>query len=294
MKREAIFASWVPPDSAWSLWARPILFAQMEDSDTEYPVDEWLDFDVRWAPPSTSKVVLVLDLPGREAVAAGLALAGRGYRPVPLYNACSGEHEVIDQSAIIHGLRAGAAYLAARTLTDPSPAFLLDARRMTGEARPKDFDNRWKVFPQDFPSAAFLIQQGFNRVLLVQRQRVQPLEDLAHVLLRWQDAGLVLEALALPDVLSDALRRWQDTASGREAPGPTQVTTPGPVTGPGLTSERTPPPRQERPSSPVPLNVDRPAWYRSAWQRVQAILGLRRSSLGGFGYVVHEPGRSHG
>ena len=41
--------------------------------------------------------------------------------------------------------------------THAPPAFLLDSDRMKAPAPdPGRFDNRWLVFPQDFPSAAFL------------------------------------------------------------------------------------------------------------------------------------------
>ena len=53
---------------------------------------------------------------------------------------------------------------------------------------PGTFDNRWVVFPQDFPSAAFLRSRGVAEVLLIQAG-AQPQEDLAHVLLRWQQGG---------------------------------------------------------------------------------------------------------
>jgi hypothetical protein len=248
MQREALFEIWVPPGGLWSLWARPILFAQMPEAGSGPAGGEpWRALDVGWAPGAGEQTVLVVDLPGEESVRMGLALAGRGYRPVPLYNACTGPHEVIDQGPIIEALRAGAGYLAAQALTDAAPAFLLDARRMSParEIRPRAFDNRWKVFPQDFPSAGFLTGRGFTRALLIQRGRTHPQEDLAHALCRWQDAGMALAA--------------KDVAGG---------------------------------ARPGPITVDRPAWYRSAWQRVLAVLGLRRGPRGGFGGVVPEP--SHG
>ena len=202
MNREALFESWVPPAGVWSLWARPILFAQMpETGSAPGGADSWQTFDVSRAPGVGEQTVLVVDLPGAESVWLGLALARRGYRPVPLYNACTGPHEVIDQRAIIEALRAGAEQLAGLALTDAAPAFLLDSRRMMGPPRlnPGDFDNRWKVFPEDFPSAAFLSSRGFRRAMLIQRGSREPREDLAHVLRRWQDAGLSIEAKDVAD-----------------------------------------------------------------------------------------------
>jgi hypothetical protein len=56
---------------------------------------------------------------------------------------------------------------------------------------PGQFDNRWAVFPQDFPSATFLLSRGIQRVVLLQDdQEPASLDDLVHVLLRWQKAGI--------------------------------------------------------------------------------------------------------
>jgi hypothetical protein len=48
-------------------------------------------------------------------------------------------------------------------------------------------------------------------------------------------------------------------------------------------------PTQGRPER---LDVPRPAWFRTAWQRVLAMIGLRRNSAGGFGAIVPVPGTS--
>ena len=46
--------------------------------------------DASWIPPAEDNVAVVLDLPGADGVWTGVALAARGYRPVPLYNAVPG------------------------------------------------------------------------------------------------------------------------------------------------------------------------------------------------------------
>lgn len=194
MNKEAIFESWAPRDGVWSLWARPVLFAQMPETVSRRT------HDVSWAPAASERAVLVVDLPGAEAVWMGLSLAERGYRPVPLYNACTGPHEVIDQGPIIESLRAGAEILAALPLRDAPPVFLLDADRLRPKrpVRGGDFDNRWQVFPQDFPSAALLAERGFARAVLIQRGSTAPQPDLAGVLRTWQEAGM---GIAVKDVL---------------------------------------------------------------------------------------------
>ena len=50
---------------------------------------------------------IVVDLPGAEAVYAGLALAARGFRPIPLFNGTSGPSEVIDVLPISRALAGG-------------------------------------------------------------------------------------------------------------------------------------------------------------------------------------------
>ena len=130
---------------------------------------------------------------------AGLALAARGYRPIPLYNACSGVSAVVPMEPILDLIARSAPYVAGLFLPDDAPpAFLLDADRLRGSTPPAPgrFDNRWLVFPQDFPSANFLRSHAVQSALLVQAQADQPQSDLAHVLLRWQQAGLPLQMVA--------------------------------------------------------------------------------------------------
>jgi hypothetical protein len=51
------------------------------------------------------------------------------------------------------------------------------------------YDNRWCVFPQDMPSADFITGQGICYVV-VRTAFIQ--NDLAHILRRYQDGGLVI------------------------------------------------------------------------------------------------------
>src|SRR6266496_907822 len=86
MTNEEIFAAWSPADSLWSTWAKPVLFAHLGTSFLLPPGAEAAP-DADWSPTPDEKVAMVLDLPGEEGVWVGVALAARGYRPVPLYNA---------------------------------------------------------------------------------------------------------------------------------------------------------------------------------------------------------------
>ncbi|NOT31161.1 MAG: hypothetical protein HOP15_11995, partial [Planctomycetes bacterium] len=130
--------------------------------------------------------------------ALALGSASRGWRPVPLFNSCPGPDALVDNESIRAGLLDGASVLREAALAQAAPpAFVLDSRRTEGAVAPRRFDNRWVVFPQDFPSAARLLSSGIRRVLLVQDGRSEPRSDLAHVLLRWQRAGLEILSLDL-------------------------------------------------------------------------------------------------
>jgi hypothetical protein len=174
----------------------------MADSVATDADQPWLAMPVDWAPAPEAKAILIIDLPGAEAVHLGLALARRGYRPVPLHNAFTGLSELIDQRPILRALQAGAVYLTACALpADAPPAFLLDSRRQSlpRPLRPGMFDNRWKVFPSDMPSAPLLHRRGVSRAILVQRTQRKPLSDIARVLYSWQEGQIALEIKDITD-----------------------------------------------------------------------------------------------
>lgn len=200
MTKEELFEAWAPEGVEWSAWTKPVLFAQWPDTvSPPATTPEWAEPSYLWLPQSSGRTVVVVDLPGVESVRTGIVLARRGYRPVPLFNTTHGPSPVIAIAPLMLELGRGGAQLRTISLAEKAPpAFLLDANRMQPGLPPSagKFDNRWVVFPQDFPSATFLRSHGVAEVLLIHAGgKVQ--EDLAHVLLRWQQAGLRISA-ALP------------------------------------------------------------------------------------------------
>ncbi|MCI0684270.1 MAG: hypothetical protein L0Y71_19340 [Gemmataceae bacterium] len=196
MTKEECFVAWAPDGIPWSQWAKPVVFANLDRiAAGGVPDQPTTTLSVDWIPEASHERALIVDVPGAESVVLGLSLARRGYRPVPLYNGTVGPAPVIDIEPIARQLQAGAEVLhGLGILPDAPPAFLLDAARMTPKDAPGPgkFDNRWIVFPQDFPSATYLRARGINEVLLLRRGTDAPGEDLAHVLLRWQEAGIHL------------------------------------------------------------------------------------------------------
>jgi hypothetical protein len=239
---EQTFEAWTPPGAVWSEWAKPVAFINAHAASGAPPAEAPADLRLPISFDTSSAVIV--DLPGAEAVHAGLLLAERGFCPVPLFNGTSGPSAAIDVQPIARALVAGAAALKARPPAPAAaPAFLLDSRRRgAGLAlKPGVYDNRWVTLPQDFPSAALLVSRGIRTVSLLQRGGAAVQPDLAHVLRRWCDQGMTLRAI--------------DVASG-------QVTD--------------------------NVTVPKPSGFRLAWYAVIALLGLRRSNVGGFGSAIPE------
>lgn len=218
MRNEDIYLAWAPEESPWSAWAKPVLFASMPQGGASSP--SWLSvsrapYQPVASPAFSGDTALVIDLPSEAAVHAGLVAAGQGWRPVPLFNGCHASQltrMIVDTRALIRALAEGAPILANTAIASGAPpAFLLDQRRLSGADRigPGDYDNRWCVVPQDMPSARCLKQAGIRRVVLVADT---VMEDLAHILRRYEEGGLALSqirhAQAREVLLSVPRPRW--------------------------------------------------------------------------------------
>ena len=241
---EKAFGAWTRPDVSWSDWAKPVAFVTTlgaaPAAETPAPaLTITLD-------PTTAVIV---DLPGAEAVAAGLLLAERGCCPVPLFNGTAGPSPVIDVEPISRALLAGADRVRDLPIAPTAPpAFLLDSRRMAaGAVAPGKYDNRWVALPQDFPSGALLANRGIRSVGLVRRGGLGIPPDLAHVMARWAEFGI---RVGVTNV--DSGERADD------------------------------------------VRVPKPSRFKLAWYAAIALLGLRRSNVGGFGARVPEQTASSG
>jgi hypothetical protein len=188
MNNEDLFALWAPPESRWSVWAKPVLFAGLIGSPLS---DSTLDIPRVGRFPLPPDTAAVIDVPGSDSVLAGLALAQAGYRPVPLYNSSVAPGMLVNMNAVAIYLKLAIDVLKRCTIgADAPPVFLLNADRLdnaAGATVPGRYDNRWCVVPQDMPSAEFLKDAGITRVALL-ADSVK--DDLAHVLYGYQDAGL--------------------------------------------------------------------------------------------------------
>ena len=264
MTLEEIYDAWAPPDSPWSVWAKPVVFAHLVEAANPYvlPPDHVGDpvtasFDLAPIPPADGTTAIVIDLPSATGATLALRLANeRGYRPVPLYNAVpapfngqglvGAANVAVDLRDVMAALRAWADELAALGLpADAPPAFVLDARRRgTGwMPTPGHFDNRSVSLPSDFPSATFLQSRGIRRAMLVQPAAAgQAQPDLAHTLRRWQEAQLEILLYAI------------------DANAP-----------------------------PHPIDVPKPSWFGHVWHNLLVRARFRRNAMGGFGGFLPVP-----
>ena len=184
--------AYAPDGADWSPWAKPVVFAMPEPLQVFGTPPVAYELGRRsWPATIGPETFVIVDLVGATSVAAGLALAAYGLRPVPLFNGVHASAAcLVDHAPIRAALAGSAAALVAMELPPSAPpCFLLDALRMQGSPRPRVFDNRWVVTPEDFPSANRLLASGLRRRILL---GAPAHEDLAHVLLRYANAGIEL------------------------------------------------------------------------------------------------------
>ena len=195
------YKTWAPDGALWTDWAKPVLFASASYSEP-FPLEIP---QINWLQNYKQDTAIIVDLPGKRGVGESLALARLGYRPVPLYNGVHNKNEtmVVNVQNTAKALYSGAEILAGVSLPDDAPpVFMLDSRRMEGtEKKPGTYDNRWCVFPQDMPSAGFLLKHGINNVIVRMEEkeifqgifRNNLSNDLSHILFRYQEAGITIQ-----------------------------------------------------------------------------------------------------
>jgi len=252
---EELYWAWANQASPWSAWAKPAVFATFNGWPSSPPPLPALP-GLPWARDLRGDTAVIVDVPDGDAVLAGLALAKAGFQPVPLFNGCAAAYAVVDVSILAAHLASGAEVLRGLALgPDAPPAFLLDAWRRPDrtKANPGRFDNRWVTFPQDFPSARRLAASGITTVVLYAGEVK---DDLAHVLMRYKEAGMTMRQVK-------------------------------PEPGEGTAAEFA--------SAAVrPLAVTKPSRFRSFGFRAALLAGLLRNPAGGFGAKVPQPSSGGG
>jgi hypothetical protein len=189
MNPRASYQTFADPKSPWAPWVKPVLFASAKSTSIlQGPAAS----KATGSMPFDPRCGWVIDLPGVDAIGAARIALAAGLRPIPLYNGADGPLPMIDNSQLAQALFALAEDVAQAQLPmNAPPAFLIDSRRFPGwnTPRPGVFDNRWMVFPQDFPSGKFLLAHSVQSVCVLNQANSIP-EDLVHVLFGWQQDGV--------------------------------------------------------------------------------------------------------
>jgi hypothetical protein len=201
MYPEEAYEIWAPFDAIWSKWAKPGIFV-CKSYAAPLPVNLSSLPDLYSWHSGLGDTAVIVNLPGVESIKYGLALAQLGYRPVPLINSIDGPGAIYDACTIKYALSDGAETLHNLNISlSAPPAFLLDSKRMEGHPKEGVFDNRWVVFPQDFPSAIFLLSHGIKRVILVQSSSAID-RDLGQVLSFWKRSKIEILMMKVEEEFS--------------------------------------------------------------------------------------------
>lgn len=172
MTNKEIFRAWAPLHKRWVDWVRPVPFVAMKDGYGSFrPVNLVLPCLSSLDPEDFSTAVIV-DLPGTQSVEAGILLAQRGFRPIPIYNGVmtqNGARATTDNHAVLSALAWGAESLTGIQIKDDAPpVFLTDANRLQRyKLDSAVYDNSWDVYHQDLPTEEYFLKNGISKILVI-------------------------------------------------------------------------------------------------------------------------------
>ena len=252
---ETLWYSWAMPSSVrnvwlsadeWTDWTKLALFAS-DSGDGRQIGDVSTDSDSPYRSPrgmarirsgialklpelgwvsGWGKLAVMVDLPGKAAIAAGIALGRSGVRPVMCINCSSDTDELVDMSLVKRALVSAAHRPSVWRSNEKGVAFLLDSRRFGVKVEPPrhseldwiddmvrrlegyapsprvahirgpavrtmQFDNRWTLYDTDLPDHVALAKAGIDSVVVLQEgQRLNA--DVSSIVAKYQDAGVVV------------------------------------------------------------------------------------------------------
>lgn len=183
MTNKECYRIWAPCGKKWSDWVRPVPFIVAQANVKGYHLGELSIPMIDFIDESFHQAAIIVDLPGDESVEVGIALARRGYRPVPIYN---GTIEQENARATVDNQTVGAALLwGAEVLKeieiaeDALPAFLVDKNRLHRfKVDAGVFDNSWDVYPQDLPSADYFLKNGIHKIIVISNSMSKDLKAI--------------------------------------------------------------------------------------------------------------------
>lgn len=190
-----IYKIWAPAGKKWVDWVRPVPFVEMEHFTKgygSYGVADISAYKAAYVDEAWTDAAIIVDLPGAESVREGIALAQKGYRPIPIFNGTAEQKDAratSNNESASFALMDYAAKLAALDIPqDARPAFLTDRNRLQRwRADLGVFDNSWDVYHQDLPTAEYFLANGVRRIVIV---GASVAGDLAKILRPFRKKGI--------------------------------------------------------------------------------------------------------
>lgn len=191
MDGKEIYKIYAPTDAKWTEWVRPVPFVAINTYDRKM-LGDWKERKILFLKQYEQDTAIFVDLPGKESIEYGIALAGIGYRPIPIFNGVDeqqGAQATTDTYLVESGLISGSQRLKEMQLKkDANPAFLLDSSRMNRyRAKESIFDNSWDLYGQDIPSLEYFQKNGIQKIIVV-GTTIQ--RDLRKIFFKFQDGGI--------------------------------------------------------------------------------------------------------
>lgn len=190
-----IYKIWAPAGKKWVDWVRPVAFVEMEHFDkgyASYGTIDIGDYPVIDADDVWKEAAIIVDLPGRESVREGIALAKKGYRPVPIFNGTMEQKKsratTDNESASVALMQYAEELTKIELSEDARPAFLADRNRLQRYRMDLGiFDNSWDVYHQDLPTAEYFLANDIHKIVIVGQTVAR---DLAKILYPFQKKGI--------------------------------------------------------------------------------------------------------
>ncbi len=190
-----IYKIWAPAGKKWVDWVRPVPFVEMEHFDKGYGSFGAADKGIHGAgyvDDAWKDAAFIVDLPGRESVREGIALAKKGYRPIPIFNGTVEQKDAratTDNESASLALMQYAGELTQIELSENArPAFLTDRNRLQRyRVHLGIFDNSWDVYHQDLPTAEYFLANDIHKIVIVGQTVAR---DLAKILYPFQKKGI--------------------------------------------------------------------------------------------------------
>lgn len=172
MTNKECYQIWAPSGKKWTEWVRPVPFITAQANVKGYHIGKLSIPTVDSIDARFENAAIIVDLPGDEGVELGLALAKKGYRPVPIYNGTIEQENAratVDNQTVGAALLCGAEILKEIEIKDDAlPVFLTDKNRLNRfKIDASIYDNSWDVYPQDLPSADYFLNNGIQKIVVI-------------------------------------------------------------------------------------------------------------------------------